>query len=78
MFGVPCFGRLTLNSLFLHFCFSLKKQRACCSFLNNYPLMNNIYTISTLRDSLSTDHCQLLRGEYRARTDDPLRARQVL
>ena len=55
----------------LFFFFSLKKQRACCSILWSITLLFLLYY-------LLLSYLFFFGGEYRARTDDPLRARQVL
>ena len=56
----------------LFFFFSLKKQHACCSYF--YEALHFVFLLYYLLLS----YLFFFGGEYRARTDDPLRARQVL
>ena len=64
---------LNLFIILLHFCLSLKKQLACCSSFYGFSILEQplLYIFSLFHCQLTTVNCQLLRGEYRARTLDP-------
>ena len=49
----------------LHFCFSLKKQLACCSSFCGFSTLEQPFLYVFSLFSLSTDHCQLSTFQWR-------------